>query len=270
MTPPANSTPAAPADPATLLRSRAYLRLLLIAAVLGVPISAVAYWYLALSADLGGWLSTDLPHALGPGARARLVAAAAAGGGRAAGRGWSSGSSRAAAGRYRWTASTREEACPPRCRCSASPSRAGEPRGRCRGRARGAAGGDRWGAGRRDGPALPPGGARPGARRHRRHRQLRGHQRAVRVAAGRRVPAHGGRRHRRPDAAADPAAGAAGLRYRLAGVHRPGRVDRPRPRSPSRCPTCRRSPGRTSPSSAGRSASGWRPPSWSRRSAGAR
>jgi len=56
--------PAAPADPATLLRSRPYLRLLVIAAVLGVPISAVAYWFLMLTSGLGDWLYTDLPKAL--------------------------------------------------------------------------------------------------------------------------------------------------------------------------------------------------------------
>jgi H+/Cl- antiporter ClcA len=62
-----SAPPAAPADPATLLRSREYLRLLLIAAVLGVPISAVAYWFLVLTGGLGDWLYTGLPTALGLG-----------------------------------------------------------------------------------------------------------------------------------------------------------------------------------------------------------
>ena len=57
--------PAAGADPATLLRSRQYLQLLVIAAVLGVPISAVAYGYLVLSTQLQGWLYQDLPGLLG-------------------------------------------------------------------------------------------------------------------------------------------------------------------------------------------------------------
>jgi H+/Cl- antiporter ClcA len=48
-----------------LLRSRQYLQLLVIAAVLGVPISAVAYGYLVLSTQLQGWLYQDLPGALG-------------------------------------------------------------------------------------------------------------------------------------------------------------------------------------------------------------
>jgi H+/Cl- antiporter ClcA len=56
--------PAAPADPATLLRSRKYLQLLVIAAVLGVPISAVAYWFLVLTGVLGDWLYSGLPRLL--------------------------------------------------------------------------------------------------------------------------------------------------------------------------------------------------------------
>ena len=54
-----------PADPATLLRSRGYLRLLVLAAVLGVPISAAAYGFLALVSYLQEELFTDLPHDLG-------------------------------------------------------------------------------------------------------------------------------------------------------------------------------------------------------------
>jgi H+/Cl- antiporter ClcA len=54
----------APVDAATMLRSRQYLRLLGIAAVLGVPISAAAYWFLVLTGALGDWLYTDLPSAV--------------------------------------------------------------------------------------------------------------------------------------------------------------------------------------------------------------
>ena len=56
---------AAPPDPATLLRSAGYLRLLVLGAVLGVPISAVAYGFLALVALLQHGLYTGLPRALG-------------------------------------------------------------------------------------------------------------------------------------------------------------------------------------------------------------
>ena len=54
-----------PADPAALLRSRAYLRLLAFAAILGVPISAAAYGFLALATYLQKEIYTHLPHGLG-------------------------------------------------------------------------------------------------------------------------------------------------------------------------------------------------------------
>jgi H+/Cl- antiporter ClcA len=54
-----------PADPAALLRSRAYLRLLAFAAMLGVPISAAAYGFLALATYLQKEIYTHLPHGLG-------------------------------------------------------------------------------------------------------------------------------------------------------------------------------------------------------------
>src|SRR4051812_1400248 len=54
-----------PADPAALLRSRRYVVLLVVAAVLGVPISAVAYGFLVLSTRMQEWLYTDLPGGLG-------------------------------------------------------------------------------------------------------------------------------------------------------------------------------------------------------------
>lgn len=75
-TPPASSPVAAPApgdasapapgpDPAELLRSRSYVQLLALAALIGVPISAVAYFYLALVGKLQHWLFTSLPSGLG-------------------------------------------------------------------------------------------------------------------------------------------------------------------------------------------------------------
>jgi H+/Cl- antiporter ClcA len=54
-------------DPAAALRSRSYVGLLVLAAILGVPISAAAYGFLALVAGLQDWLFTDLPEALGLG-----------------------------------------------------------------------------------------------------------------------------------------------------------------------------------------------------------
>jgi H+/Cl- antiporter ClcA len=57
--------PAPPSDPMAVLRSRRYVGLLVLAAVLGVPISAAAYGFLALVAALQEWVFTDLPQALG-------------------------------------------------------------------------------------------------------------------------------------------------------------------------------------------------------------
>jgi chloride channel protein, CIC family len=57
--------PSPPPDPTAMLRSRSYVRLLVLAAVLGVPISAAAYGFLALVSGLQEWLFTDLPRALG-------------------------------------------------------------------------------------------------------------------------------------------------------------------------------------------------------------
>jgi H+/Cl- antiporter ClcA len=64
-TPPQNASSPAAADPVALLRSAQYLRLLVIAAVLGAPISAVAYGFLVLTSRLGDWFYTGLPTALG-------------------------------------------------------------------------------------------------------------------------------------------------------------------------------------------------------------
>jgi len=54
-----------PSDPRALLRSRSYLQLLVIAAVLGVPVSAAAYGFLALVSGLQQEIFTHLPHGLG-------------------------------------------------------------------------------------------------------------------------------------------------------------------------------------------------------------
>ena len=54
-----------PADPLALLRSRSYLALLMLAAIIGAPISAAAYFFLALVGKLQGWVFTGLPKGLG-------------------------------------------------------------------------------------------------------------------------------------------------------------------------------------------------------------
>jgi H+/Cl- antiporter ClcA len=54
-----------PTDPFALLRSRGYVALLILAAIIGVPVSAVAYGFLKLIDVLQTWLFTDLPKELG-------------------------------------------------------------------------------------------------------------------------------------------------------------------------------------------------------------
>jgi H+/Cl- antiporter ClcA len=48
-----------------MLRSRGYVVLLALAGIVGVPIAAVAWGFLALVSKLQGWLYTDLPKGLG-------------------------------------------------------------------------------------------------------------------------------------------------------------------------------------------------------------
>jgi H+/Cl- antiporter ClcA len=57
--------PAAPSAAATLLRSRSYWVLLAIAALIGIPVSALAYFFLDLVSKLQHWTFTSLPAALG-------------------------------------------------------------------------------------------------------------------------------------------------------------------------------------------------------------
>jgi H+/Cl- antiporter ClcA len=54
-----------PADPFAILRTKKYMALLILAAVLGVVISFLVYWYLKLIADIQTWVFTDLPKSLG-------------------------------------------------------------------------------------------------------------------------------------------------------------------------------------------------------------
>jgi chloride channel protein, CIC family len=52
-------------DPAEVARSSGYVRLLVLAAILGAPIAVLAYFFLALVSHLQTWIFTDLPEALG-------------------------------------------------------------------------------------------------------------------------------------------------------------------------------------------------------------
>ncbi|HEY5878110.1 MAG TPA: chloride channel protein [Nakamurella sp.] len=69
--PPPAGTPAPPGqtaapnpaamDPRTVIRSKAYLSALVLAAILGIPISAIAYGFLALVSKIQHYLFTELP-----------------------------------------------------------------------------------------------------------------------------------------------------------------------------------------------------------------
>ncbi len=67
----AAAAPASPSaqvpDPSTLLRSRSYRTLLVFAALVGIPIAALAYGYLQFVGEVQQWLGTDLPRSLGLG-----------------------------------------------------------------------------------------------------------------------------------------------------------------------------------------------------------
>ena len=54
-----------PKDPFAIVRTKQYVALLILAAILGVVISFLAYWYLKLIADVQTWVYTDLPKGLG-------------------------------------------------------------------------------------------------------------------------------------------------------------------------------------------------------------
>src|SRR6476646_745708 len=67
MTPVSSPAPAgaSPPDPAQLLRSRSYVLVLVLGAIIGVPVAAVAYFYLKLVAEAQTWVFTTLPGDLG-------------------------------------------------------------------------------------------------------------------------------------------------------------------------------------------------------------
>ncbi len=61
-----SAAPPGPAalDPSVVVRSRPYLSALVLAAILGIPISAVAYGFLALVSKIQTYLFDDLPNDL--------------------------------------------------------------------------------------------------------------------------------------------------------------------------------------------------------------
>ena len=232
----------------------------ILAALLGVPVSAAAYGFLALADWLQEALFTDLPKTLGfdsapvwwplpllalVGAARRARDPAPARHRRAlAGRrlpGVGAGAARRAPGHL------------------LRRPRHARPRGRPRSRGAADPDGQRARRARR-----PPGVARRAAESGRGdggHRQLRGDQLAARLAADRRVPAAGGLRPRRPDARPRARAGPAGRRHRHADLPRAGLAHRARHVQLRDPRACRRSTTSRARSSATPSRSGWSRPS---------
>jgi hypothetical protein len=63
--PAAGETPTEQPDPAATLRTRSYVQLLILAAVIGVPVSAIAYGFLKFIGLLQNWIFLSLPKELG-------------------------------------------------------------------------------------------------------------------------------------------------------------------------------------------------------------
>ena len=59
------TTPTGPTDPRELLKSRSYLALVLFGALIGVPVSVVAYFFLKFVAESQHWVFSSLPKAIG-------------------------------------------------------------------------------------------------------------------------------------------------------------------------------------------------------------
>ena len=211
-TAPVPDPPAAQPDPMAMLRSKSYVQLLVLAAIIGVPVSAVAYGFLKLVSLLQQWFFVSLPKEVGFSGTPvwwplPLLAVSgvlvgchhpvpAGHRGPHPGRGVQD----------RWRGPHRGGA--PR----SGDRRAGHPEPRCGPRTGGSAHRHR----RRPGaPVGQPGQARCATRRGRRDglgRQLRRHQHPVRIPHPRRLPADGSGRYRRTAPRAGPPTRALGRR----------------------------------------------------------
>ena len=56
---------ATPPDPLALRRSKGYVRLLVLAALIGIPVAAIAYFFQYAVAHLQTWFFTTVPKSLG-------------------------------------------------------------------------------------------------------------------------------------------------------------------------------------------------------------
>ena len=215
-------------DPVAVIRSKRYIGALVLAAIVGIPVSVVAYGFLAsgrcdpaISVHRAAESDAREP-------RTRVVAAALVGAVRAVSRvdhPIPAGQRRTFAriglsNRRRTGHRTRAARHHPRC--------LGHTRPRRRARARSTPDRDRrraWCAGR---PPGKEGRATDGLDDHGVGRQLCGNQHTVRLPRARCVPDHGDRGDQRDDAEPGGAARSAGLRHWCTGLRRSGQLDRPR------------------------------------------
>ena len=218
------SPPSAPAGPLELLRSRSYVGLLVLGAVVGIVVATVAYFFLKGVAEAQEYLFTSLPDDLGFDGGTGVVAASAPRAGRIGGRShdplpaWNR--------RARSRRGIQALRCSPSGRASGHHHR-GLRHARLRGgaRARSSAHRDRQRNGRPGGPSGPPGRSANGERGDRGRRQFRGDQHAPRLSAHRGLPAHGGVRARGRDARRRARTGPARRRRGLADLHRAELMD---------------------------------------------
>ena len=197
-----SSPPAGPAamDPMVVIRSRSYLVALVLAAVLGIPISAVAYGFLALVSKIQSYLFDDLPDDVFADGAPGWWPVPLAGALRPADRADHPlpARQRRPLPRLRLPRRWRPAGRPgparhhPRRADHAQPGRGARPRG--------AADRHRWRTCRADRAPGEEGRATDGPDHHGVGRQLRGDQHAARFPHARRLPDHGGGRHRRHDA----------------------------------------------------------------------
>ena len=217
-----------PPDPLALLRSRSYLVLLALAAIIGVPVSAVAYFFLALVSKLQGWIFTSLPKELGfhaeplwwPILPLVLAGVLVSSDPEVPARHGRPFPSRRVQGGRRPAARDRASRHRARGLCHLEPGRGA--------RARRAADRPRRRARRPRGPAGQAGRSGPSPVRDGRRGEFRRDQHPARLAPDRRVPADGSLRPGRPHDAARAGTWPAGRGRRIAHLHRPGRLDRAR------------------------------------------
>ncbi len=217
---------AANLDPAAVVRSKPYLSALVLAAILGIPISAIAYGFLALVSKIQTYVFDDLPKmvldgpvpawwpipwvALSGLLTALTISYLPGNAGHSPAFGFKTGGGPPSGPEL----------------ISRLPGRAHHPQPGRRPRSGGAVDRDRRRTRSPRGATGEEGCAADGGHHHGLGGQLRRHQHLARVAAAGCLPDHGGGRNRRGDIDSRRRAWPAGLRDRRADLPGPGFLDR--------------------------------------------